>query len=305
MSSASVQPHPQPQPHPHPHPHPQKCLLAFDTSIEQLAVAVQAAAHACVLNAPGGAAASANLLPHIHSLMAQAGVAFKDLQAIAFGMGPGAFTGLRTACAVAQGLGWGLNIGLLPIDSLLIVAEDARAQAEAESESESESETAAATRASSSAGSASHFDIGVVMDARMNEVYAGHYRWCGGRWQVLAAPALYSLAALGEVWSAQNFQALAGSALNVFGDRLPLPLTLPPTQRFTTEHDRAAALLRLAVQAAQTGPGIDPAEALPLYLRDKVAHTTLEREAQREAQQEAQRQAQAAATRAAATPAAA
>ncbi len=256
-------------------PSVQAQLLAFDTSTEQLAVAVRGAAQSCVLNAAGGAAASGHLLPHIHGLMAQAGVTFKDLQAIAFGMGPGAFTGLRTACAVAQGLGWGLNIGLLPIDSLLIVAEDARAQA---------------TRGTGDTGpfDTGPFDIGVAMDARMDEVYAGRYRWLDGHWQVLTAPALYSLAALAGAWSAHQFQALAGSALNAFGDRLPLPVAT----RFTTEIDRAAALLRLATQAAQSGPGLDPAEALPLYLRDKVAHTTLEREAQRDAQRNAQRDAQ-------------
>jgi tRNA threonylcarbamoyladenosine biosynthesis protein TsaB len=250
-------------------------LLAFDTSTEQLAVAVQAANQSCVLNAAGGAVASATLLPHIHGLMAQAGLVFKDLHSIAFGMGPGAFTGLRTACAVAQGLGWGLNIGLLPIDSLLIVAEDARAQA------------ASSANNTSGAADLSSFDIGVAMDARMDEVYAGRYRWCGGHWQVLVPPALYSLPALADAWSAQAFHALAGSALNAFGDRLPLP----PATRFTGEHNRAAALLRLAVQAAQMGPGIDPAQALPLYLRDKVAHTTREREAQREAQRESLREA--------------
>jgi tRNA threonylcarbamoyladenosine biosynthesis protein TsaB len=270
-------------------------LLSFDTSTEHLAVAVQVAHRACVLNAPGGAVASAQLLPQVHALLAQAGVAFKDLQAIAFGRGPGAFTGLRTACAVAQGLGYGLNQRLWPIDSLLIVAEDARAQASAQPADDG-SNDGSNDGTKDGTKDAPPFDIGVVMDARMDEVYAGRYRWSSGAWQVLTAPALYSLLALADAWSVPTLHAVAGSALNAFGDRLPLP----PAARFATEHNRAAALLRLATQAAQMGPGIDPAEALPLYLRDKVAHTTRERDAQREAKREAEREAQHAANQAAA-----
>jgi tRNA threonylcarbamoyladenosine biosynthesis protein TsaB len=233
------------------------CVLAFDTSTERLALGLQGPAGAFTRLAEGGAAASAALLPQVHELLAQAGLTLVDLDAIAFGRGPGAFTGLRTACAVAQGLGLGLAQPLLPIDSLLIVAEDARAQA---------------------APGAADFEVGVAMDARMDEVYAGRYRWQGGDWQVLQAPALFSLPALAEAWDRSARQALAGSALAAFGLRLGLPAG---GVRVEAEHDRAAAVLRLAVQAAQAGQGVDAAAALPLYLRDKVALTTGEREAAR------------------------
>ncbi len=233
------------------------CVLAFDTSTEGLALGLQGAGGPLTLLAEGGAAASASLLPHIHALLAQARLRLADVDAIAFGRGPGAFTGLRTACAVAQGLGLGLVRPLLPIDSLLIVAEDARAQVAAQ---------------------APEFDVGVAMDARMDEVYAGRYRWQAGRWRVLQAPALYSLPALAEAWSGEVRQALAGSALAAFGPRLALSAAGP---RVACEHDRAGALLRLALQAARAGEGVDAAAALPLYLRDKVALTTREREAAR------------------------
>ena len=100
------------------------CVLAFDTSTERLALGVHGPDGPLTLMADGGAAASSTLLPHIHALLAQAPLSLADLDAIAFGCGPGAFTGLRTACAVAQGLGLGLARPLLPIDSLLVVAED-------------------------------------------------------------------------------------------------------------------------------------------------------------------------------------
>ena len=235
------------------------CLLAFDTSTERLALGLQGRDGPLTRLADGGAAASGTLLPQVHALLAQAGLTLADLDAIAFGRGPGAFTGLRTACAVAQGLGLGLGRPLLPICSLLIVAEDARAQA---------------------APASGDFEVGVAMDARMDEVYAGRYLWQGEHWQVLQAPALFSLPALAEAWAGETLQALAGSALAAFGPRLGLPAGGP---RIDCELDRAGALLRLAVQAALAGQGVDAAEALPLYLRDKVALTTSEREAVRAA----------------------
>ncbi|MDE2566639.1 MAG: tRNA (adenosine(37)-N6)-threonylcarbamoyltransferase complex dimerization subunit type 1 TsaB, partial [Burkholderiales bacterium] len=179
-------------------------LLAFDTATEQLLLGAHGPAGSFVRQLPGGAAASAALLPQAQALLACAGLALADLDAIAFGRGPGAFTGLRTACAVAQGLGFGLGLPLLPIDSLLIVAEDARAQA------------APATPEAT-------FDVGVAMDARMGEVYAGRYRWAGGRWQVLQPPWLGGPAELAAAWAAAWPQALAGTALQACGDRLPLP----------------------------------------------------------------------------------
>jgi tRNA threonylcarbamoyladenosine biosynthesis protein TsaB len=154
---------------------------------------------------------------------------------------------------VAQGLGYGLGLPLLPVDSLLIVAEDARLQA---------------------APQAPDLDVAVAMDARMDEVYAARYRWQGGHWQVLQAPALVTLPALAQAWQGVAVQLLAGSALLAFGDRL----ALPKAPRVEQEADRAAALLRLAVAAARAGQGIAAEQALPLYLRDKVAQTTQERD---------------------------
>jgi tRNA threonylcarbamoyladenosine biosynthesis protein TsaB len=230
-------------------------VLAFDTSTERLAVALQGPDGAWHANVEGGAAASAALLPQAAALLAQAGLGWADLDFIAFGRGPGAFTGLRTSCAVAQGLAYGLGRPVLAIDSLLIVAEDARAQ-------------------HSPAGP---FDLGVAMDARMDEAYAAAYRWDGAGWQVLSAPALYALPALAAAWSGLSLQAVAGTAWPAFEGRLPPPAG---ARVGAPEADRAAALLRLALRAARAGEGLDAAQALPLYLRDKVAFTTEERAAQ-------------------------
>jgi tRNA threonylcarbamoyladenosine biosynthesis protein TsaB len=232
-------------------------VLAFDTSTEAMAVALQIDAGLFTWNGPGGAAASAQLLPQVRRLLQRAGADLRQLQAIAFVRGPGAFTGLRTACAVAQGLALGAELPVLPVDSLMIVAEGVRM-----------------------AQPGAPDDIEVVMDARMVEVYAGRYRWDGVRWQVSRAPALYSLEGLHAAWALQPPQCVAGSALAALGGQLRTGAAL----RIGADIDRAAALLRLAQQLWIDGAGIDAAAALPLYLRDKVALTVAEREALRRAE---------------------
>jgi tRNA threonylcarbamoyladenosine biosynthesis protein TsaB len=234
-------------------------VLGLDTSTERLAVALSTSGQPFHANAEGGARASGTLLPQVAQLLAQAGVVYADLDLIAFGRGPGAFTGLRTACAVAQGLGLGLGRPVLAVDSLLIVAEDARVQAGAET---------------------GPFTVAVAMDARMDEAYAALYRWADGAWTTLQAPGLFALPPLAAGWAALAVDAVAGSAWAAFGERLPLP---QGAALFAHEHNRAAALLRLARHGAAAGLGADAADALPLYLRDQVALTTLEREALRAA----------------------
>jgi tRNA threonylcarbamoyladenosine biosynthesis protein TsaB len=155
---------------------------------------------------------------------------------------------------VAQGLAYGAGKPVLPLDSLLLVADDAREQAGPESEN--------------------GFEVWVAMDARMDEIYAGAYRFQNGVWGVRHAPSLYTLDALTHRWRSDPPAAIAGSALVCFGDRL----ALGSAQRWPQENDRAAALLRVARQAWAQGQAVDAALALPLYLRDKVALTTRERE---------------------------
>jgi tRNA threonylcarbamoyladenosine biosynthesis protein TsaB len=232
-------------------------LLALDTATEVMAVALADGDASWHLNAPGGALASAHLIPTLMAQLAAQGLVPADLDAVAFGQGPGAFTGLRTAVSVAQGLAFGSGRPVLAIDSLLIVADDARAQAQA-------------GMAPSTGADAV---IWVAMDARMDEIYAGAYAYDGQDWQVRRPAALYDLPGLQAVWALEPPTAVAGSALAAFGSRL----SLCGASRWPQEQDRAAALLRLARAAWRRGAQMPAEQALPLYLRDKVALTTAER----------------------------
>src|SRR5471032_906425 len=186
-------------------------LLAIDSATERLALAAiddgRAPGEALVrancridhLDLDGGAAASAQALPMLMALLQRLGWTFADLDAIAFGRGPGGFTGLRTACAVAQGLAWGQGIPVVPVDSLSIVAEDAARHA----------------------GLAAGAMVWVAMDARMDEIYAGCYRDGGDAgWQPVVAPSLTTPEALHAVWREAPPGVVAGSALAAFGERL-------------------------------------------------------------------------------------
>lgn len=225
-------------------------LLALDTATERLCVALVVGERQWVAEEAGGALASQRLLPLCFELLQLAGTALRELDAIAFGRGPGAFTGLRTACSAAQGLALGAALPVLPLDSLALVAEDAFAQRGVT-------------------------DVWVAMDARMDEVYAAAYRRAEAGWQVAQGPALYAVPALLAAWQRTAPVVVAGTALAAFGPRLPTG----PALRIEATLDRAAALARLARAAWQRGEAVDAALALPLYLRDKVALTTAERAA--------------------------
>lgn len=238
-------------------------LLAFDTATEACCIALSTPAGLTLRAEAGGAQASATLVPALLELLEEAGCRLQDLDAIAYGRGPGAFTGLRTACSVAQGLAYGANKPVLALDSLMLVAEALRPALDARGLQR----------------------VWVAQDARMGEVYAAEYRLdeVGAlHWSTLSAPALYSPQALNRCWAERPPQAVGGSALAAMGERLNRGSA--PALDEITPAQRAAALGALARAAWAEGPRLDAAEALPLYLRDKVAATTAERDAARLAQ---------------------
>ncbi len=233
-------------------------LLAFDTASERMTIALSFGDRRWSQQAAGGAKASATLVPSLLGLLREAGLSLRDLDAIAFGRGPGAFTGLRAACSVAQGLALGAGKPVLPIDSLLAVAEEARA-------------------------GAPRFRAWAVIDARMDQFYAAEYGFVEGRWTTHVAPLLTDAEQLRARWRDAPPEAVVGDALSAFGARLETgDARLFPEARTTGD-----ALLTLAENAWHDGLALDPARALPLYVRDKVASTTSEREAARAEKAEA------------------
>lgn len=230
-----------------------KCL-AFDTSTDQLSVALTDGVRAWQHSGPGGALASTTLIPTILALLAESGLALGDLDAIAFGRGPGSFTGLRTACSVAQGLAFGANHGagmaVLPMDTLLAVAEEARFQ-----------------RADADAP----LTVTALLDARMSEMYVQRYAFGGGQWRALSDCTLIRPEDLAPDAATD---LLAGNVFGVYADRLPAGLAaFAQTDALPT----ASAMLRLAPALAAAGQCVAADLALPLYVRDKVALTTDER----------------------------
>lgn len=237
-------------------------LLVLDTATERLHVGLCADGATWVRDLPGGAQASAQLLPVLQTLLREAGLGWHQVQAIGFGRGPGAFTGLRTACSVTQGLALGLGCPVLSIDTLMAVAEDARQQA-------------------ASAGEpplAPEDELWVLQDARMGELYVGAFRWLGSAWQVAQPPALWPQDEPRRRWAQAGTPVMVcGNALSACAQALS---DLPALRPLATDAaPRGEALLALAQRAWAHGEAIDAALALPTYVRDKVAQTTAERQA--------------------------
>lgn len=195
------------------------------------------------------------ILPMAESLLAEAGIARAQLDAIAVGRGPGAFTGVRLALSVAQGLALALDRPVLPVSTLAALALEAAHHA-----------------------AAPDATLLALIDARMSELYVGVYRLDDdGLVGALDDESLQAPKNL-QVPEAARYLAI-GSGCGVhaevlserFGERLvaTLPEALP----------HAAAIARLGAREFAAHGGVDAADAQPVYLRDKVAFTIAERAA--------------------------
>lgn len=195
---------------------------------------------------PPGRPHSETLLPLVRELLAGHGLALAQLDALAFGVGPGAFTGLRVACGVVQGLAVGAGLPVVPVCGLEAMA----------------LETGAARVLS-------------LLDARMGEVYAAVCESRDGDWRVsgeisVGPPAAVAVPDAGIVTA-------CGNALRAYPE-LAARLRAGGVTLYPEILPQAGAIVRLAAQRlAQGEAGIDPALAAPLYVRDKVAKTIRER----------------------------
>jgi tRNA threonylcarbamoyladenosine biosynthesis protein TsaB len=244
-------------------------ILAIDTSTEACSAALRVGDRVLERyhEAPRGHAEL--ILPMIDELLAETGVALKDLDAIAFGRGPGSFTGVRLAASVVQGLAFGAGVGVVPVSTLKAVALRAVAL-------RAVALRAVASRAVAlTAADASATHVLVCNDARMDEVYTAAFAVVGselvalGPEQVLA-PGLVQLRsdAVPRVGGARWIGAGRGfRAYPELGQRGLRVLD----QVFDEALPRAVDILELAVPEVLAGRVLPPAAALPIYVRDEVA----------------------------------
>ena len=232
-------------------------LLAFDTSTDVMSIAVQHGEQIFTHTGVGGALTSSTLIPAIAALMAQAGLQFAQLDAIAFGRGPGSFTGLRTACSVAQGLAFAANVQVLPVDTLQAVAQQARSMLTAD-------QTPRAVCA--------------ALDARMGELYYGYYNFdscLSSKYLDYLPKSPLNMVLPDDLSNGVGSFVLAGNVRPAYDAQLPAALLAAP---YLACLPSATAMLQLAPQLIAAGHLVDAQDALPLYMRDKVAQTTAERE---------------------------
>lgn len=220
-------------------------ILALETSTELGSCALWRDGLVAERTCPPGKSHSETLLPLVRELLAEAGVKVGQLDAIAFGVGPGAFTGLRVACGAAQGLAVASNRPLIPVTSLETMA----AQAGGER-------------------------VLALLDARMGEVYSGSYQLIDGGYVLRGEIRVSAPDAV--VLPAESGWAACGNAIAaypVLAERLSAASIVVQAETWPT----AATVARLAAPRAARGESIDAALAVPLYIRDKVAKTVAER----------------------------
>ena len=221
-------------------------ILAIDTSSEYCSAALWCDGEIDARETRAGRRHSELVLGMVDELLGGRGLRVKALDGVAFGAGPGSFTGLRIACGVTQGLAFAAGIPVVGVGTLLAMAEAAQAER-----------------------------IVCCLDARMHEVYHAAYEKSDGKWNVVHAPGLCAPAAApelpGRAWfgGGNGFAAYRDALMQRYDGKLSVV--------DAELHPRAQEIARLAIPQFERGMGIDATLAAPLYIRDKVALKTRER----------------------------
>jgi tRNA threonylcarbamoyladenosine biosynthesis protein TsaB len=226
-------------------------ILALDTSTEVCAVALGDGLRWREKSEVAGQRHSELLLPMIQAILADCGVTLLQLDGIAFGAGPGSFTGLRIACGVAQGLALGAGLPVVAVSTLEAMAQARREQSGGDR-------------------------IIAALDARMREVYVAAYARESGRWREVIAPAVVAPDAAplpeGDGWiGAGGGFAVYPSLRERYGAALSeCDATVAPS---------ASAVGALSLPRFAEGRGVPARDAVPFYVRHRVALTIAERAA--------------------------
>ena len=225
-------------------------ILALDTSTEFLSLALSLKGRVFSRDIHAGQSHSTQILPVLRELLEEAQVSLKELDGIAFGAGPGSFTGLRIACGVAQGLAFASNLPVVEVSTL-----EALAQQSGEPK------------------------VITCLDARMGEVYYAAYIKNGEVWNEAYAPALYKPDQV-PVLTGNDWVGI-GTGWTAYGEALQQAYaaqlkTAPLTENV---HPTAVAIAELALPLFAAGKAKAAHEVAPIYIRNKVALKTSERAA--------------------------
>lgn len=222
-------------------------LLAIETSTEYCSVALWQDGAVTARSEMVGQKHSEVLMAMVDAVLKAAGCKIREVDGIAFGKGPGSFTGVRIACGVAQGLALGADVQVVGVCTLQALAE------------------------------ASGKDkVIAALDARMGELYLAAYQKDGDVWRTVMEPCLCKVAEAPEIEGEGWFGCGSGFAVS---DALQRRYAFQMDGLDAHAVPQAAAVVRLAALEFEQGRAVDAALALPLYLRDKVALTTRERAA--------------------------
>ncbi len=221
-------------------------FLALDTSTQWCSAALRLGGRVLAREDDAGQRHSELIVPMIDSLLREAGATLRDMQAIAFGAGPGSFTGVRIACGVAQGLAFGAGLPVMPVCTLAALAH----------------------------GSGSARAI-VAMDARIGEIYHACYQREGDAWHAVHEPGLWHAhdapLVKGTGWTG------CGSAFDVYEAALRARYGESLARVVNGAYPHARDIADLGAASFRAGGAIAPDQAAPLYVRDKVAMTIDER----------------------------
>ena len=200
------------------------------------------------------------ILPMIDSLMSEAGLSPQQLDALAFGCGPGSFTGVRIAAGVIQGIAFGADLPVVPVTTLAAIAQDFFDKNEGKEKGERRKA----------------FDVAfTAMDARMGEIFWGVYQCDEQGFAELIGKE--SVIPASDVEFPDRFGVGVGSGWGVYQQELMTRLAGRVSHCEIDLLPRAAAVARLGVRGFELGFAVDVELAMPVYLRDKVAKKESER----------------------------
>jgi tRNA threonylcarbamoyladenosine biosynthesis protein TsaB len=229
-------------------------LLAIDCSTEYLSLALEARGAVHVFHEHAGQRHAEAVLGEISTLCQSADLEMKALNGIAYGRGPGSFTGLRIACGVTQGLAYALNVPVYGVVTLEALAEEAFLAHGAER-------------------------VIACTDARMGEVYHAAYRRRAHGWTEICAPGVYKPGLVPDVEGSVEGAGWSGCGSGFGVHREALLARYPALQSVRPElMPTARAELALARAVFHAGRGLPAHEAVPLYIRDNVALKKSERQ---------------------------